>query len=160
MAGYRESSDDGILTGLLFGPLITVTLLCSSLRQAGKVSNSFSLLPASWRIETPARLSSSMSVLEAVTSARYNAVNLATLCSSILLMHVCASSWFEARSRRGVNAPEGERGSVPRKEVKRSLLYILFTFSVSCGTILVRFLLAKGGLGIWQRKEHNLYNSA
>jgi hypothetical protein len=111
------------------------------------------LLPAGWRVESPARLPNSPTILNALISARYNAVNLATLCSTILLMHVCASAWFEARSRQGDSAPEGERGSVPRREVKRSLLYILFTICISLGMAVARLLFDNNGLGIWQRTQ-------
>ncbi|EGN99089.1 hypothetical protein SERLA73DRAFT_181898, partial [Serpula lacrymans var. lacrymans S7.3] len=51
---YRESSDDGILTGFLLGPIIASAMLYSSLQQAASASSpDYSPLPRAWRIEEP-----------------------------------------------------------------------------------------------------------
>ncbi|KAK0235807.1 hypothetical protein EDD85DRAFT_928699 [Armillaria nabsnona] len=147
---YREASDDGILTGLLFGPLIGSALLYSSLTQLS--SSSPILLPLTWRIEPPAKLSNSQepySVLEALVLSRYNLIDLSTLCSSILLFHACTSSWLETRYLKRRDVPEGERGSVPRSEGLRSWYYVLFTVVVSLSSFTTKIVLQKIGCGIW-----------
>ncbi len=150
---YREASDDGILTGLLFGPLIGSALLYSSLTQ---LSSSPILLPPTWRIEPPAKLSNSQepySVLEALVLSRYNLIDLSTLCSSILLFHACTSSWLETRYLKRRDVPEGERGSVPRSEGLRSWYYVLFTVVVSLSSFTTKIVLQKIGCGIWHRES-------
>jgi len=148
----RESSDDGILTGLLFGPLIASALLYSVLQQTQVASSS--PLPPSWRIEPPAHLSNSKSPLtaiEALLLSRYSLIDLSTLCSTILLFHVCASWWFEAHRCRHINAPSSERYSVPRSEVRRTSYYVLFTIGVSLGIPWLRALVSKAGWDLLQR---------
>ena len=54
--GIREMSDDGILMGLVLGPLIPSSLLFSSLKQ---ISNGGTILPTGWLIDTPAVLENS-----------------------------------------------------------------------------------------------------
>jgi hypothetical protein len=150
---FRESDDDGLITGILLGPLLTSALLYSSIQRARR-SPDESPLPAAWLIEAPINVSNpSHSAHETLVLARLNLVNLATFCSSILLLHVCASWWFEARSQssRGDNTFVGERGSVPRSEGKKISYYVIFTLGVSVGALCLRFLLAKSGAGIWQR---------
>lgn len=150
-----ESSDDGILTGLLFGPLIASAMLYTSLRQTqlSSVTPSNPLL-VSWRIEPPAHLvnpHSPSTALGALVLSRYNLVNLATFCSTLLLFQVCVSWWFESRCRGSVNAPASERFSVPRSEARRACYYVLLTAAVSLGVLCARVLSEKAGLGVWQR---------
>lgn len=91
-----------------------------------------------------------LSLLQALVLSRRNAVSLATLCSTILLVHVCASWGFEALYRRRTNVAEGERASVPRSEARKSWLYVLFTSAVCLGLLALRFLFERAHLGVWQ----------
>ncbi|KAK7032860.1 dolichol kinase [Favolaschia claudopus] len=95
---YRDSSDDGILTALLMGPLISAALLCTALHSPEGV------LPPNWSIEPPLSLpvrnTRALPAAAALIRARYNLISLSTLTSAILLLHVCASRWFEDRFRR------------------------------------------------------------
>ena len=90
-----------------------------------------------WRIEPPLTLSQSRHCLPASQAAllsRYSLVELSTYCSTMVLLHVCASCFFERLSGKGVEGvpkPEGERSSVPRSEGRRSWYYILFTLTSS-----------------------------
>lgn len=146
--------DDGVFTGLLLGPLIASGLLVAALRLAAGLSTHTDLLPKGWRIEAPAELFGSQrhySALEALVLSRYSLVNLGTFCSTILLVHVCASWWLEARACKSGNTPEGERASVPRSEGLRSWYFIVFAFGVSIGGLGVKVLLQLQGIGIWQR---------
>lgn len=148
MGMHRESLDDGIITGLLLGPLIASALLLSGLRLS---SSHAPILPQGWRIEPPAELHTPHSALEALVLSRYSVVNLATFCSTILLFHVCASWWLETKHRKDGDSPEGERASVPRSERLRTWYYIVFTFSVSVGAIGLKMWLQVLGYRIWHR---------
>ncbi|THH19814.1 hypothetical protein EW146_g1412 [Bondarzewia mesenterica] len=150
---YRNSSDDGILSGLILGPLIASSLLYTSIKSSSPSSPKAIPLPSNWYIEPPRSLSNlgiAFTPVQALVLSRRNAVSLATLCSTIILTHVCASAWFEAHHRRRTNAVEGERASVPRSEARKSSLYILFTFTVCLGLLGLRFLFEQLHVGIWQ----------
>jgi dolichol kinase len=150
----RESLDDGIFTGLLLGPLIASGLLVSALRLASGLSTHKDILPKGWHVEAPAELFGSQrhyTALEALVLSRYSLVSLGTFCSTILLFHVCASWWLEARACKSKNTPEGERASVPRSEGLRSWYFIVFTFGVSFGALGIKALLQLQDIRVWQR---------
>lgn len=145
---YRDSSDDGILSAVLLGPIIAAAELYSSL----KSSSSGKLLPETWCIESLTILPqspNSLTAAQALVLSRRNLLDLATLCSTLLLVHVCASWWKEASQRR-VGVPDTERASVPRSEMRRTWLYILFTFLVSMLMFGFRMVVGEAGWGIWQ----------
>lgn len=151
----RESRDDGILTGLLLGPLIASGLLYFTIWKASHYPMS-AALPKWWLMESPIVLSSSIPPLtasEAVLVSRYNLVDLSTFCSTILLFHVCASWWLEGYYSKSGSKPEGERASVPRSEGRRALYYILFTLTVSITMLVLRIVLQKYGIGLWSRQK-------
>jgi hypothetical protein len=147
---YRTSSDDGLLTGLIFGPLITSALYYVALK--------FDTLPTDaskppfWYIEAPWHLGNDTSLTppQALALSRRSAVDLSTLCSLTLPVHVCASHWFEWRYRKQHKVSEGERGSVPRSEARKMWLYTVFTFLVCAFLLGLRFALDRAGLGIWK----------
>lgn len=148
---YRESSDDGILTGLLFGPLVSSALLYSSLTLPSSATPL-----SSWRIEAPRLLSNakdSYSALEALVLSRYNLVDLSNLCSTILLLHVCASWWFESRYRVAAATLDSERKSVPRSAGKRLSYFVVFTLGITICMLGIKFALVYFSLGIWQRQS-------
>ena len=90
--------------------------------------------------------------------SRRNAVDLGTLCSTTLLIHVYASHWFEWRHRRHHRVSEGERGSVPRSEVRKGWLYIIFTFLVCAFLIVLRFALDHAQVvSLWRREFQALF---
>ncbi|KAJ8692828.1 dolichol kinase [Pleurotus ostreatus] len=149
---YRESSDDGILTALLFGPLIASALLYSSLQRAFSPSNQ-DLLPTGWLIEPPIQLprqTDAINILGALIGSRFNILDISTLCSTLLLIHVWSSSWLEAQHSRRANAPEGERSSVPRSEGSRLWYYVLFTIGVSSVVLGLNLWLESAKIGLWQ----------
>lgn len=146
----RECHDDGVLTGILLGPLIASALLHSSLQQKQTASPG---LHSFWRIEAPAVLPNSqtpLTALDALILSRRNLVDLATFCSTLLLSQVIASWIFEWRYTGNNNAPDGERASVPRQEGRKVGLYVLFTLSATLGALCIKALTLEAGLGIWQ----------
>ncbi|KAL0954641.1 hypothetical protein HGRIS_003594 [Hohenbuehelia grisea] len=154
---YRESSDDGILTALLLGPLIAAALLYSSLQRRNSLAGRDNPLPYGWLIEPPPQLpnqGSPISALESLILSRYNLVDLATFCSTILLVHICASWWSEARHSKSLNAPDGERASVPRSEGLRLWYYVLFAFGVSSGFLGVKVIFKSSGIDVWQHMTY------
>ncbi|KAJ7183132.1 hypothetical protein C8R46DRAFT_1172822 [Mycena filopes] len=177
---YRDSADDGILTALLLGPLIAAALLCTSLTLNNPPANpnphtndidgvyiaaaSNAGLPPNWAIEAPMRLRGpgGLEPIAALVRARYNLVSLATLTSAVLLLHVCASRWWEGRVAArvaatptpplmplgGAAAIEGERRSVPRSEAWRAVNFVLFAVVVAGGAVGARVALGLG-TGVW-----------
>lgn len=133
------------------GPLIAAALLVSSLRLASNPSNP---LPAAWLIEAPAELlgqNGNYTALEALVLSRYNLLDLSTFCSSILLLHVCASWWLESRYAESTSTLIGERRSVPRSEALRTWYYIVFTLATSVGAVILKAMFHHCGFGFWQR---------
>ncbi|KAF9266547.1 hypothetical protein L218DRAFT_956320 [Marasmius fiardii PR-910] len=146
---YRESTDDGICTGLLLGPLVSCALLYSSLARRDPTLNP---LPSNWRIEPPLSLRNpkgSYTPLEALVLSRYNAVDLAVMCSSILLLHICSSWWLEHQYSSSTEV-DGERKSVPRSEGRRLWYYVAFTLGVSFAVVGLKVAFQLLSWGFWQ----------
>jgi len=144
----RNSSDDGILSGLLIGPLIASAELYTTLKS---VSTGRPLLPPEWRVDWSIFPLSDpkLTRAEALVVSRRALVDLATICSTILLVHVCASWWKEARIRKD-GLPETERASVPRSEMRRLRLYVGFCLVVSLAVVVMQIGFCGMGWGIWQ----------
>lgn len=145
---YRNSSDDGILSGLLIGPLVASAELYAALKS---VSAGRPLLPPEWRVEPNIfpLPNQRLSQAEALVVSRRALVDLATVCSTVLLIHVCASWWKEARVRKD-GLPETERASVPRSEMRRLRLYVVFGLVVSLVIITMRAGFRALGWGMWK----------
>ena len=147
----RESSDDGIATGLLMGPFIASAALISSLR----AHDLWEVLPPSnWLIEPPFVLHKMTSAMQALTLSRHSLLNLATYCSTILLLNVTASWWLEGKYAEAANTADGERASVPRGEGRRFSMYALFTLAISVFMVCLKAFLEYSGLGIWRGRVH------
>ncbi|KAF8501390.1 hypothetical protein F5888DRAFT_1671831 [Russula emetica] len=146
---YRTSSDDGLINGLILGPLITSALYYVALKFDTEPTGT--LRPPFWHIESPWRLSNETSLTphQALVLSRRNAVDLSTLCSATLLIHVYSSHWFEWRHRKYHKVSEGERGSVPRSEARKGWLYIAFTFLVCAILLGLRFALDRAQVSLW-----------
>jgi len=149
---FRASSDDGLISGLILGPLITSAMYYVALKVGTPLEGTHH--PPLWHIEDPWRLNNdtSLTPLQALTLSRRNAVDLSTLCSTTLLIHVYASHWFEWRHRKYHKVSENERGSVPRSEVRKGKLYIAFTFLVCAFLLGLRFALDRARVGLWRRE--------
>ncbi|KAI1797286.1 hypothetical protein LXA43DRAFT_878106 [Ganoderma leucocontextum] len=114
-------------------------------------------MPTGWLVESPMTLpnpSNPVTPLEALLLSRRYLVSQATFCATILLVHVSASWVTEAKHRRKLVVPEGEVSSVPRKEVLRTYLYVLFAVSVTLWILCVRIALKEAKLGIWQSMSY------
>lgn len=140
----RGSLDDGVLTGLLLGPLITCACLYTSLKSPPRKG---------WLIEDAPTLNRSdnfYSAPEALVLSRRQLLQQTTLCSFILLMHLVVSRKAEARYRARYSAPEGERGSVPRNELHRNCLYAVLAIGVSTMSLILRYIFEYTSIPIWQ----------
>lgn len=149
---FRNSSDDGILSGLILGPLVSSSLLYIALSPFSQ-SPDADVLNSSWYIEPPqilANFGNPYTPLEALVLSRRSAVDLATLCSVILLTHVCTSKWAENRHQPRASGLEGERASVPRSEGRKFWLYVLMTSTVCCSLLVLRGILEWAQIGLWQ----------
>lgn len=91
-----------------------------------------------------------VSAKNAVLLSRYSILELSTFCSVILLFHTCASWWIECRARHGGSKPDGERFSVPRKEGRRSLYYVMFTVATSVLMITLKLSLRIYDVNLWK----------
>ncbi|KAH6909043.1 dolichol kinase [Coprinopsis sp. MPI-PUGE-AT-0042] len=144
---YRESSDDGIATGLLLGPFIAAAALISSIRAQDLLQDT----PLShWLVEPPLVLQKATSAMQALTLSRHSLLNLGTYCALILLLNVSASWWLEGVYAKKSVAADGERASVPRGEGRRFSLYALFTLAISAFMVSLKAVLQYSGIGIWQ----------
>ncbi|KAI9057214.1 hypothetical protein FKP32DRAFT_1584185 [Trametes sanguinea] len=144
------------MTALLGGPLISAALLYISLLKSS-TNPPADPLPAGWLVEPPMTLSAGdhpLTALEALLRSRRYLVSQSTFCATLLLVHVCASWVTEARHQRKLVVPEGEVSSVPRKEGRRTYLYVLFTISVTLWILCVRIALKEMRLGIWQSMSY------
>ncbi|KAG2157960.1 Fph type histidine kinase [Suillus bovinus] len=138
---------------LLLPPMIALALLYSALRQVHSPSSDPNLPPPHWLIEAPSVLHnprSPDSAIDALIQSRRGLVDYSTMCSFILLAQVCSSWIIETRYRGRPSVPEGERGSVPRSEMRRTWLYVLFTFGMTMLAITVRYLFALAEIPIWR----------
>lgn len=91
-----------------------------------------------------------LSALEALILSRRGLIDYASLCSFILVVQILASSCYEARYRHRRSVAEGERGSVPRKEMLRTWLYTAFSLVLALVVLCLKFLFARYHVGIWQ----------
>lgn len=149
---FRNSSDDGILSGLILGPLVASALLYIALVPFTQ-SRDADMLNPSWYIERPQPLPNSghpYTSVEALVYSRRNAVNVATLCSVVLLAHVCTSKWYEYWCRCRASTAEGERASVPRSEARKFWLYVSMASIVCCILLILRCTLEWCDIGLWQ----------
>jgi len=74
--------------------------------------------PTSWLIEPPVTVHcpGALSALESLYRSRRALVQLSSMTSSLLLVHLVASRLYEGYHRARMTVPESERASVPRKE--------------------------------------------
>ncbi|KAI0291918.1 hypothetical protein B0F90DRAFT_1812063 [Multifurca ochricompacta] len=151
----RISSDDGLISGLILGPLITSALYYIALKSDTSFFDG-TPQPPFWHIEAPWRLTNEtpLTPLQALVLSRRNAVDLGTLCSTALLIHVYASHWFEWRHRKQHKVAEGERGSVPRSESRKGWLYVGFTYLVCTFLLGLRFALDSVGVSVWKHMSY------
>lgn len=101
---YRPSGDDGAICGLLFGPLLAVTSLFTSLadQTSARPASGDSLVFPPWRIESPQPILGSRSVphprFSALTLSRCTLLSLQTLTATTLLAHLLATRWIRKPS--------------------------------------------------------------
>lgn len=148
----RDSSDDGVLTALLMPVIIGAANLYVSLKSLLSGGPDATPLPYWWRIEEPVSLTKygpKKTVMQSLVLSRRNLLQQATFCSFLLLLHLTASRQLESRHRARKRTPDEERGSVPRKEARRTRYYILFVISTSLASLGLRWGFAQLKIPIW-----------
>jgi dolichol kinase len=131
--------------------IIAGALLYTALRTSA-ASPSPALLPSAWLVEGPEVLDqgpSPTSAIQALVNSRRNLVDLATFSSTLILVHVWSSAWFEMRHRNDAAVAEGERRSVPRQETRRLQLYMTFSCVVTLDALLLKAAFGYFSIGIW-----------
>ncbi|KIR71289.1 dolichol kinase [Cryptococcus deuterogattii CA1014] len=168
---------------LLLGPLVAAALLHSALSQLS--SNPSSPVAKGWNIESPLVLPSTpirrgasitdaeptntIRALSALATSRRNLVQLFTLCSFVLLVHVTRSLHLEITQFR-INYPpnstspdaevtklhslQAQQASIGtywlrKGEWKRTRSVVGFSFLVTGVCLLVKAVTAKVGRGVW-----------
>jgi dolichol kinase len=171
LADDRECSDDGVLFALLLAPLIASGMLHDTMQRL--VASS--LRPRVWRIEDPLVLpttpvlsfgtgavsehSATIKALSALATSRRNLVQLFTLCSFVLLVHLARSLHMANRlkpvvaglEREASEKPRGELGQywLKRGEWRRTRSVVVFAFIVTAVCILFKIATAYIGRGVW-----------
>lgn len=109
-------------------------------------------LPHSWLIEAPVTLPhpDAWSAIESLYRSRHALVQVSSLTSSLLLVHLFASRMYEGYHRARKTVPESERASVPRRELLRSRLYVAFSITASLAALAVKLGFVYTGIGIWR----------
>ena len=185
----RDGVDDGALFALLFGPLIAAAMLHSSLTQLA--SNPANSLPQDWDIEPPLYLPSTpirhidnvalprteaTLALSALATSRRNLVQLFTLLSFVLLVHLTRSMMHEHKLcrpgqpipsvpssvalEREASDPHRITTSVmglywlKRGEWRRTGSVVGFAFLVTTCCIGVKICTAIIGRGVWSGEPH------
>lgn len=194
-SSIRECLDDGALFALLLGPLIAAGMLHDTLRRLA--SEPASLRPRPWDIESPMvlpstplwrftrlaeaqapQLTDTVRALSALATSRRNLVQLFTLCSFVLLVHLARSLRLEVKlsksSPTATAMGSGAAGSgsatmerevsdphrstvggglgvywLKRGEWRRTRSVVGFAFVVTGGCILVKIATAYIGHGVW-----------
>ncbi|KAF8591093.1 hypothetical protein K439DRAFT_1656912 [Ramaria rubella] len=150
---YRDS-DDGTLTALLLGPLVATALLIVSETMAGSSSPPSTPLPEAWLIEEPAVLANvrhPLSALEALLCSRRNLVQLMSLSSGILLVHLFASRNTQKKHPPRPLFTENvfEKPWLSKGEGSRFMSYVGFTAILTAGALLLKALFVNAELNVW-----------
>ncbi|KIJ52540.1 hypothetical protein M422DRAFT_43384 [Sphaerobolus stellatus SS14] len=138
----RDTSDDGVLTALLLPPLTSLVMLIWS----ESITEEPVPVREGWLIEDPLTLSQSRNPLtatQALIHSRRNLVQMMTLSSGILLVHLFASH-YRIRKRIQENEPP-----LPQTEGSKAMSYIGFTFILTAAALLLKAIFVHGDVNIW-----------
>jgi dolichol kinase len=179
---YRDCPDDGALFALLLAPLVAAGMLHASLDHLSAAPDT--PLPKEWNIESPLVLHSTpirflqgitlfptdaIRALSALATSRRNLVQLFTLCSFVLLVHLARSLHLENKQakaagrstspvpgngvsmERDLSGPNANTGTywLKRGEWKRTKSVVGFSFLVTVCCLGVKVVTALIGRGVW-----------
>jgi dolichol kinase len=179
---YRDCPDDGALFALLLAPLVAAGMLHASLDHLSAAPDT--PLPKEWNIESPLVLHSTpirflqgitlfptdaIRALSALATSRRNLVQLFTLCSFVLLVHLARSLHLENKQakaavrstspvpgngvsmERDLSGPNANTGTywLKRGEWKRTKSVVGFSFLVTICCLGVKVVTALIGRGVW-----------
>jgi dolichol kinase len=143
------------LTALLLGPVTTAAMLYGTIytELAGA-----DLYPPGWVLEPPFILSKSLWKIparEALLNSRRNLVQLSTLCSFVLLVHLCTSN-FSSTSHTMPNTSNeqkisnGDHGERKMRRGRRSWNFVGYTFLISTVAVVFHIIGDSLGLEVWK----------
>lgn len=155
---HRSCPDDGGLTALLLAPMISLTMLCLSMRQLSVqgAQPSLSVLPLQWLIDPPLVLTGSAikhTALEALVLSRRNLVQTLSMCSLILMVHLWASSRAEEAAANSTSPRAEDRTHIPKNELQRTIEYSKLVLGTTVGLLLVRFAASVSYDKLWSGKR-------
>jgi hypothetical protein len=130
MRHKRHNLDDGYLTALLIGPGLAASMLYQTTILS---SQALPYRSPAWLIEPPYTSNLTPSALTALVHSRRALVQLTTLCSFVLLLHLIASSF---RQRFFANAAISD--ALPQSEARRTLFYCALMCSTTLALIVLR----------------------
>lgn len=144
----RIDADDGVLTALLLGPIAAASMLYGTL-----LTNTpgHAFYPPGWLIEPPVHLTKSQTPIhpnQALLNSRRNLVQLSTLCSFVLLAHICTSNLASSNGAHWTG--EGERRM---RKGWRSWSFIGYAISITTAAGLFHFL---GDILSWEIWKGNV----
>jgi dolichol kinase len=176
----RDCLDDGVFFALLLGPMLAAAMLHAAFTQLSTSPDS--AIHPGWAIEDPLVLASTpirymkgvlpttypsdaIKALSALATSRRNLVQLFTLCSFVLLVHLTRSLALEikmskqpipalssATMERDISDPNRSQTStfwLRRGELRRNLSAVSMAFLVTGGCIVVKIATAYIGHGVW-----------
>lgn len=146
MINTRDTPDDGVFTALLLAPLVSTVMLIYTESLASLPTPSSNLLGKQWIIEDPLSLPNSRKPLtpfEALILSRRNLVQLMTLTSGILLVHI-----FTFHYQRYKYAQKSA-AVLPKNESRRTMSYVGFTAILTAGALLLKAIFMETRLNVW-----------
>lgn len=159
---YRECPDDGALMALLFGPLVSSSLLITTLRQLA-APPSTSALPSPWLVEppmtlsreSPAVLSVTQVALEALARSRRSMLSMSSLLTVVLLLSLLCSRGIATiqavtTSHNGAARRERDKWGLPKSEWKRTGWVVACAFAISTFMGALKLLLEGMNSSLWQ----------
>lgn len=142
----RIDADDGVLTALLLGPMAAASMLYGTLITNNIPGHAF--YPPGWMIESPAYLTKSLDQVNpkvALLNSRRSLLQSATLCSFVLLAHICTSNLASSNGAHWT-----EEGQKKMRKGWRSWSFIGYAISITTATLLFRLLCDHLSWEIWK----------
>ncbi|KAG8832409.1 hypothetical protein FRC17_001390 [Serendipita sp. 399] len=147
---YRSDADDGVLSALLLGPIITASMLYGTITVDAARDTYY---PPGWIIESPLYLQKSLDKIpprQALLNSRRNLVQLSTLCAFVLLTHLCTSNLPAFKAREAAAEHHGSGWERRMRKGRRSWLFVGYATIVSITAVAFHILCDSVNLQFWK----------